>query len=83
MRLRFQYVPGGRLIWVPSPADPALEKAAPTWPLISGSSVQEILTAARKLDPGAASSQVHKSAGVLQFTCFAGDGRIWKLGEPR
>jgi hypothetical protein len=83
MRIRFQYVPSGRLIWVPSPTDPALGKASLTWPLISGLSSEEVLAAARGLDPGADPSQIRKSAGVLEFTCLAGDGRIWKLGEPR
>jgi hypothetical protein len=80
-RLRLDYVPAGRYIWVPVVERSANSKAA-RLPVVAGPTAAEALAVARKIEPQASPQQIRlRPTGLLAVTLLWPNGNSFSLGN--
>lgn len=82
LHIRCDYVPAGYFTWHPVANGDAAFNAARRWPVVSGKTMETVLDAARRFDPGAAQGQIKRSSGELAVTIQSEGGRFFRMGGP-
>lgn len=82
-RIHIDYVPRGRYVWNHRAEliHSGNEEAA--LPVLSGGTEEEVLSAARRVDPQASLEHISKTRhGYLAITVISADGTHWATGKP-